>query len=241
MLVPRSSTDAGDEDRSTAAPEQLLFVTPAEAPPEPAPPLPSAAEPTVPSARPTPRAPAAPVPAAPRGAPPRDTAAGGGAPRATPGAAPRRLPLPAVPSAGGAIEQSRAPVCWPPCLEDRVGPGRDGGTLTRAQRDSVLEAMAAGVVRDAGSAGSTGPRLGGAQPSSSPAAPPSVGGGVSIPVGLPGGGPSAASRRRDSTLNADVQRRMARIRARADSVAEQRRRDSVEQGARPRSPGRAPE
>jgi hypothetical protein len=51
--------------------------------------------------------------------------------------------------------------------------------------------------------------------------------GVSIPVGLPGGGPTRAQRERARVLDADVSARLARIRARADSLAQLRRRDSV--------------
>ena len=49
--------------------------------------------------------------------------------------------------------------------------------------------------------------------------------GVSIPVGLPGGGPTAAQRKRARELDAEVSARLARIKARADSI--QRARDSA--------------
>jgi hypothetical protein len=49
--------------------------------------------------------------------------------------------------------------------------------------------------------------------------------GVSIPIGLPGGGPTAAQRKRARELDAEVSARLARIKARADSI--QRARDSA--------------
>jgi hypothetical protein len=70
----------------------------------------------------------------------------------------------------------------------------------------VLEALGASIPARAGAGGGGGGAAAG-----------------SIQVGLPGGGPTRAERRRDSVLNADVSARLerirARIRARADSIA----------------------
>jgi hypothetical protein len=112
-----------------------------------------------------------------------------------------------------------------------VGPGRAAPPLTSAARDSALRAMGERVARE-GDTKRAGPTLGGGPAgAASPAAPPSVGVGVSIPVGLPGGGPTRAQRQRDSTVNADVQARLARLRARQDSIARARR-DSLEAARR---------
>lgn len=206
-------------------PEEVVYVSPvAPAEPEPAREAPTPAAPPVierPAAPPT-RAPA--VPAA-----PRDTVARPRTPSAAPGARPA-VPLPTIPGpvTGG---EPAAPLCWPPCIEGRVGPGRAAPPLTGAARDSALRAMGERVARE-GDTRRPGPVLGGGPAgAASPVAPPSVGAGVSIPVGLPGGGPTRAQRQRDSTVNADVQARLARLRARQDSIA-QARRDSLEAARR---------
>jgi hypothetical protein len=51
-------------------------------------------------------------------------------------------------------------------------------------------------------------------------------GGISIP--LPGGGPSPAQRKRDSTINAHTLPILDRLKQRADSMKAARRRDSLE-------------
>jgi hypothetical protein len=55
--------------------------------------------------------------------------------------------------------------------------------------------------------------------------------GASIPIGLPGGGPTRAQRKRDSILNAEVEARLERVKARADSI-EAARRDSIARAQR---------
>ena len=62
---------------------------------------------------------------------------------------------------------------------------------------------------------------------------PQAAGGVSMGVGLPGGGPTAAQRARDRRLHAENQRIMARIRARLDpAVADSLRADSLARARR---------
>jgi hypothetical protein len=59
-------------------------------------------------------------------------------------------------------------------------------------------------------------------------------GGISIPIPLPGGGPSREQRQHDSTVNAHVLPILERLRRRADSVRAARRRDSLEAIAKQR-------
>ncbi|MEJ7810099.1 MAG: hypothetical protein WKG32_06730, partial [Gemmatimonadaceae bacterium] len=61
-----------------------------------------------------------------------------------------------------------------------------------------------------------------------PSLPPGLLVGLTIPVGLPGGGPSASQRRRDAALYTDYVARLARIRAAARA-----RKDSAENAIRP--------
>jgi len=124
--------------------------------------------------------------------------------------------------------------CPAPCLDRGGRPRTYGGpgvlsngveapALTAAQRDSVRREIAARVARAPRERGDApvGPR----EPT--PMNAPPIQSGVSIPVGLPGGGPTKAQRKRDSTINADVAARLARVKARADSI-EKARRDSIE-------------
>jgi hypothetical protein len=76
--------------------------------------------------------------------------------------------------------------------------------LTDQQKDSALHELMSSVPAKAG--------------------PPQLQG---IQVPLPGGGPSAASRRRDSIQNAEYQEILARIKTRADSVRRERVKDSL--------------
>jgi len=118
------------------------------------------------------------------------------------------------------------PLCLPPACGasgTSVAAGAAGGAgvgivfppMTKAERDSI----ARGVIVAAAAAGGSE-----SHPASS--LPPGTAG-VSLPVGLPGGGPTRAQRERARVLDADVSSRLARIRARADSVTAARRRDSV--------------
>ena len=75
------------------------------------------------------------------------------------------------------------------------------------------------------------------EPAADPTRPHPAGVGVSMPVGLPGGGPSAAQRARDRKLHAENQRIMARIRARLDpAVADSLRADSLARARRGEPP-----
>lgn len=127
--------------------------------------------------------------------------------------------------------------CPAPCLEKGGAPRTAGGAgvlangkslppLTREQRDSVLRGIAAEVARAPKvSSGPVGPK----EPS--PMGQPPMMTGASIPIGLPGGGPTRAQRKRDSILNAEVEARLARVKARADSI-EAARRDSIARARR---------
>lgn len=123
-----------------------------------------------------------------------------------------------------------APLCLPPACgagpavaagaAGRAGAGIASRPMSRAERDSIAHAVFAEAARKGGASGGAGGTL-----------PPGVAG-VSLQVGLPGGGPTAAQRARARVLDADVVARLDRIRTRADSLAELRRRDSVEALAR---------
>ncbi|MFL5578091.1 MAG: hypothetical protein ACJ79S_19240, partial [Gemmatimonadaceae bacterium] len=157
---------------------------------------------------------------------PGDSAAGG--PPAAPAAPSVEAPAPSsVP--GQRIESPRAVFGTAPCGVACVvggGAGAGGGVdapLGEAQRDSIRRAVARRAQE--GAAG------GGGAPIQDPAAAAANGqperqSGVTLGTGLPGGGPSNAQRRRDRVINADVSARLARIKARADSV-EAARRDSL--------------
>ncbi|HET7457407.1 MAG TPA: hypothetical protein VFJ74_07115 [Gemmatimonadaceae bacterium] len=208
-------------EQARATPERIVFV--------PVPP--SAEQPVVaPSPSPStatserPRAVAAPrtstvdsagpatAPIAPSAAPRRDSTAVTAAP---------------APSSITTLEAPRAVFPTAACdlacrmRRDAAAAGGGGGTLTAAERDS-LRRVAARRAREA-------QRL----PAESPVGPtpPSTGApvqqqGASVQVGLPGGGPTAAQRKRARELDAEVSARLARIKARADSLA--RVRDSTE-------------
>jgi len=142
---------------------------------------------------------------------------------------------PAVPTPRAVFTPTPCPA---PCL-DRGGAARTAGGagvlangktlpgLSREQRDSVLRGIAAEVAhapkRSSSPVGPTEP---------SPMGQPPIMTGTSIPIGLPGGGPTRAQRKRDSTLNAEVSARLERVKARADSI-EKARRDSIARATRP--------
>jgi hypothetical protein len=67
-------------------------------------------------------------------------------------------------------------------------------------------------------------------------APPSSAGGISIPVGLPLGGPSRAQRERDRAIHVENMAIMDRIRRRADSLAAVRRQRLADSLARLEDP-----
>ncbi|HEX5581229.1 MAG TPA: hypothetical protein VFX39_06585, partial [Gemmatimonadaceae bacterium] len=121
-----------------------------------------------------------------------------------------------------------------------VGPCRGGttggvntlpGPLTGAERDSVLRAIGQSVPALAGEMR----RRGEGAPSAAPADPGAIQplGGVSLPIGLPGGGPSKAQRERDRRVHAENTAALARIKAREDSIA---RADSLERVRRQQRP-----
>lgn len=173
-------------------------------------------------------------------APARDLAASGvmgvpgTAPRDSSGArvsdAARPDAAAALPRVPGAREVFKSPtevrpLCLPPC--GATGPavvagvgGRAGASvlfppMSRQERDSISRAVILAAAAAGGASGHAATHL-----------PPGVAA-VSIPVGLPGGGPTRAQRERARVLDADVSGRLARIRARADSLAELAHRDSV--------------
>lgn len=150
---------------------------------------------------------------------PRADSSGGGEPAT---GAPARVP--------GARELFGSPavraLCLPPECGGRgvtVAAGAGGGAgpgivfppMSKAERDSIARA----VITAAAAAGGSE-----SHPASS--LPPGAVG-VSLPVGLPGGGPTRAQRERARALDADVSSRLARIRARTDSIVAARRHDSV--------------
>jgi hypothetical protein len=143
---------------------------------------------------------------------------GGGEPAASPRAPGARELIPS-PVAGRAL-------CLPPACGGSgtgVAAGAAGGAgvgivfapMSREERDSIARA----VITAAAAAG-------GSESHPASTLPPGTAG-VSLPVGLPGGGPTRAQRERARVLDADVASRLARIRARADSIVAARRRDSV--------------
>jgi len=112
--------------------------------------------------------------------------------------------------------------------------GETQHTLTAAERDSVLQAISASVPYLAKRARDSAGRAGDCPGCAGIPAPPSPShmpvpvkiGGISIP--LPGGGPSPAQRKRDSTINAHTLPILDRLKQRADSMKAARRRDSLE-------------
>jgi hypothetical protein len=184
------------------------------------------------AARPDTRAPAVPGTVPRRAAPPLlpparaadTTMAGGAAPTATPSVIPRvpRAALPGTPTlpspARSSVRILPPTTCVGPCVGGATGGLRTGppplDSAGRAERLREIERSVPEMARRL-------PR--GATPPS-PEAPrdrsrPQPMGGVSIPMGLPGGGPSAAERRRTRELDAEVSAGLARVRARVDSSA----------------------
>lgn len=138
-------------------------------------------------------------------------------PRPTSPLAPPVASTPASPSTGiGAA--STCAVC---VAGVRAGVAAPQHVLTQAERDSMLQAMDASIPAEAGDVG--GSHATGGM------------GGISIPIGLPGGGPSRAQRKRDSTIDAHVQVILGRLKVRADSALAARLRDSLEALAKRRS------
>ncbi|MEP6690460.1 MAG: hypothetical protein ABJD07_04850 [Gemmatimonadaceae bacterium] len=170
--------------------ERLVYVRPRPADVAPPPVQPPRARDRAVAARPS----AGPPPdAAPRDtsaihAPPAPPSMGDAPP--TPATAPSTAPARAGGACIGPCSAAAAPAfTW----------GRPNAPPSRAERDSVLAVVADRVAHSQSPPAARGP-------------------GVSIAVGLPGGGPTRAQRQRDSTINADVLARMARIRARYDSA-----------------------
>lgn len=191
----------------------------------PPPPPAEARTPTAPPPavrRPAPSAAHAPV-ALPRGArivpdSARSTRAAPRVPSTTPTGIPlpdTRLTSPTHPTPSP--ERSASPACSAPCVDVR---GADMRALLRgltpAERDSVLQALGNSVPELAQEKGG-----GNARDSSGV-------GGISLPIGLPGGGPSRAQRRRDSVNNAHALVILRRLWARADSLRAAHRRDSLD-------------
>lgn len=225
--------DAGARPQPTR-PEQLVFET------LPAPSVSTASPAPSPAARPT-RQPATSRPVRPPATPPSRArtvpdsgSSAGAAERPTP-SIPTATPLPtprfSLPASPTPTRGTDATPCTAPCLAAaRVGVDVPNRTLTRAERDSMLQALSASIPAAAAAAGS------GDDMARSPIVPPRPGGlgratpvgGTSIPVGLPGGGPSRAQRQHDSTVNAHVLPILERLKRRADSVLAARRRDSLE-------------
>jgi translation initiation factor IF-2 len=224
-----------------AASERIVLAAPRPAPAAPVP-RPRADAPATPRApvaapralpAPTPAPVATPATPAPRIA--RDSAAG---------ARPARVPLPAAGAplevVRGTIAPAGAPVIEATVLDGRItravrvpqgtagfdSAARDfrlrlGGSLgtriapTAAERDAAWRAASMAMKAGTGAAPLvTAPGGGGG----------GGGAGVNLNVGLPGGGPSNAQRRRDRAVHAENVVLLDRLRLRADSVAEARRR-----------------
>jgi hypothetical protein len=244
---------AGFRDAAPAAAPAAERVTWVDATPrplaEPEPTTAAVAGTAQPAVRPDVRAPAVPGAVPRRGAPPLlpparspdTTTAGGAAPTTTPSVLPR-VPRAALPGTSTLPSPTRSSVrilppttCVGPCVGGATGGLRTGppplDSAGRAERLREIERSVPEMARRL-------PR--GATPPA-PEAPrdrtrPQPMGGVSIPLGLPGGGPSAAERRRTRELDADVSAGLARVRARVDSTARLdslRRVDSLRRAGRP--------
>lgn len=154
--------------------------------------------------------------------------------------APPAEPLASPDRSAPASGVNATPPCSAPCVAgSRAGIATALRTLTPAERDSVLRALAASVPylanRPNDSAGRAGDCAGCAgipAPPSPSRMPTPLSTGIAIP--LPGGGPSRAQRTRDSTVNAHVLPILARLKQRADSVLAARRRDSLAAAAKHR-------
>lgn len=135
------------------------------------------------------------------------------------------VPAPSAAARPTTVEAPRVVFPTQPCDLDcavrrGAAAGKGVGSLSAAERDSARREAARRVTEsprrptEARVADDAPPT--GASPRQQ---------GVSIPVGLPGGGPTAAQRKRARELDAEVSARLARIKARADSI--QRARDSA--------------
>lgn len=169
-----------------------------------------------------PAAPALPAPRARSGLPPvatsRDSSVGtarGAAPaRVPPAALPRGPAFPVTPR----VERAPTATCAAPCS----GALSSGARLPAPPLDSAARAQRLREI------GESVPALAARRPRGdvvgAPGGPPGdrtrpqAAGGVSIPIGLPGGGPSAAERRRNRELDAQITGSLARVRARLDSL-----------------------
>lgn len=223
LLEPDRSADDG---RPTPPPERIVYV-----------PMPRSA--AAPRVSPALQAPTSSPPAARPQRAKADSSSSSGGPATVPIAPPTSrqrdstpVPLVSAPAARStAVTDPRVLFPTAGCdlacqLRHRTAGGGAGvgdGEWTTAQRDSMLR-EAARRARDAQR-----------QPTQSPVGPtpPSIGApvqqqGGSVGVPLPGGGPSAAERKRARELDAEISARLARIKARADSA--QRARDSAEKG-----------
>ncbi|HEY0972750.1 MAG TPA: hypothetical protein VGE02_17400 [Gemmatimonadales bacterium] len=231
-------------DDSRSVPESITFVDvpPATLPP-PAEPLPTS--PTTPASRQpagtiAPFSPNTATPTVPRQgqrvspAPtlPVDSAGRAGAGRLPPRPPEARLPdgltFPPPARAG-----APAPDCVGPCLGGVAGGvSTRAAPLTVAERDSALRAMERSIPALARELERRDGALAPASPPADPGAIPQLKG-ASIPLGLPGGGPSKAQREHDRRVHAGNSAALARIRARQDSIA---RADSLERARRGRRP-----
>lgn len=211
------TTRVAERRPERAQPEQLIFQT---LPSSPAPAEQAITPPPAPAARRPERA--RPAPPAPSRVVPDSGVSAGGSGQPSRPAAPARIVPPAIlapPRGEETGEPSAAPpasCATGPCVERaQIGAKRPEHTLTRAERDSIIESIGRSIPGLANETPSRGTELSGM-------------GGISLPIGLPGGGPSREQRKRDSTINADVTARLRRVWARADSIAAARRRDSLE-------------
>ena len=133
------------------------------------------------------------------------------------------FPAPTTAPARGAAGTT----CQAPCADALTAGARTGPEgLDSAGRAARLRELGASVPELARERGG---RLAGnasAGPTD-PGGPPAMGG-ISLGVGLPGGGPTKAQRERDRKLDAENMAMMARVRARVDpAVADSLRADSI--------------
>lgn len=242
MVLGVAGADAYDRiaarERPAPPPERVTFVDREPVPiPMPEPIAPPPALPASPTTATPPTAPAAPTrriplpgarPAAPVAPIVRDT----GAVRSAPGSRippPPRAVLPGdritfpPPAVGRAPDGVRAGVATGPVPLDSAG---------RAERLREISAGVAEAARRRG--GGTGGSMGVPEPTGDATRPRPVGG-VSLAIGLPGGGPTAAERRRNREADANIQASLTRVRARLDSLKADsvRRADSVRAARRP--------
>ncbi len=149
-------------------------------------------------------------------------------PRAPDARLPDGLTLPPPARAGAPVTE-----CVGPCRG-----GTAGGVTTRAapltgaERDSALRVLEQSIPELARELGRRDAERAAPPPPADPGAIPQLKG-ASIPVGLPGGGPSKAQRDHDRRVHTENQAALARIQARQDSVA---RADSLERARRQQRP-----